>query len=65
MRVFGVRYEQLSYLLLILSVTLLALPLRMVFVSSTYDSTTIIRDGMQLGMSDQFFKNYLGVLTQK
>ena len=39
--------------------------LKMVFASSTHDPATIIRDGMQLGLSDQFFETYLGVLTEK
>ena len=31
----------------------------------THDPATIIRDGMQLVLSDQFFETYLGVLTEK
>ena len=60
-----VRYQLLNHLLLILGVAFLALPLWMVFASSTHDPATIIRDGMQLGLSDQFFETYLGVLTEK
>ena len=65
MKILWVRYQLLNHLLLILGVSFLALPLWMVFASSTHDSATIIRDGMQLGLSDQFFETYLGVLTEK
>jgi sn-glycerol 3-phosphate transport system permease protein len=65
MKVLWVRYQLLNHLLLILGVAFLALPLWMVFASSTHDPATIIRDGMQLGLSDQFFETYLGVLTEK
>ena len=65
MKILWVRYQLLNHLLLILGVAFLALPLWMVFASSTHDPATIIRDGMQLGLSDQFFETYLGVLTEK
>ena len=65
MKILWVRYQLLNHLLLILGVAFLALPLWMVFASSTHDPATIIRDGMQLGLSDQFFETYSGVLTEK
>ena len=65
MKILWVRYQLLNHLLLILGVAFLELPLWMVFASSTHDPATIIRDGMQLGLSDQFFETYLGVLTEK
>ena len=65
MKVLWVRYQLLNHLLLILGVAFLVLPLWMVFASSTHDPATIIRNGMQLGLSDQFFETYLGVLTEK
>jgi sn-glycerol 3-phosphate transport system permease protein len=65
MKILWVRYQLLSHLLLILGIAFLALPLWMVFASSTHEPTVIIRDGMQLSLSDQFFETYLGVLTEK
>ena len=65
MKILWVRYQLLNHLLLTLGVAFLALPLWMVFASSTHDPATIIRDGMQLGLSDQFFETYLGVRLQE
>jgi sn-glycerol 3-phosphate transport system permease protein len=65
MKIFWVRYQLLSHLLLMLGIAFLALPLWMVFASSTHEPAVIIRDGMQLTLSDQFFETYFGVLTEK
>ncbi len=65
MKILWVRYQLLSHLLLMLGIAFLALPLWMVFASSTHEPAVIIRDGMQLTLSDQFFETYFGVLTEK
>jgi sn-glycerol 3-phosphate transport system permease protein len=65
MRVFWKRHQLLNHLLLLLGVAFLALPLWLVFASSTHDPGILIREGMQLGFGGKFQETYYGVLTEK
>ncbi len=59
------RHQLLNHLILILGIAFLALPLWMVFASSTHEPATLIRDGMQLTVGNHFWETYSSVLNAK
>ncbi len=65
MKVLWRRYQLLSHLLLIGGILFLALPLWMVFASSTHEPATLIREGMQLTLGEGLQETYYSVLTAK
>ena len=57
--------QYLVHIILIVGVLLMVVPIWIIFASSTHDNGTILSQGMQWGLGDQFIENYDRVLNQK
>jgi len=57
--------QNLVHIILIVGVFLMVVPFWIIFASSTHDNVTILSQGMQWGLGDQFIENYDRVLNQK
>ena len=57
--------QLLSHIILILGVLLMVLPIWFSFATSTHDNISIIKEGMQFFLGDNFSVNYNEVLNEK
>ena len=57
--------QYLTHLILILGLLLMIIPIWMTFASSTHDNSTILSEGMQMGLGNHFIENYDRVLNKK
>ena len=61
-----IKFSQiLAHIVLILGVLLMVIPIWLSFASSTHDTVTILKEGMQFGLGDQLTRNYNEVLNEK
>ncbi len=62
----SVNFSQiLIHLILVLGLLLMIIPIWMTFASSTHDNSTILSEGMQMGLGNHFIENYYRVLNIK
>ena len=60
------KYAQFTaHLILILGISLMILPIWIIFASSTHDNLTLATKGLQLGLGDNLFNNYNNVIFTK
>jgi len=57
--------QYLTHLILILGLLLMIIPIWITFASSTHDNSTILSEGMQLGLGNHIIENYDRVLNKK
>ena len=60
------KYAQFTaHLILILGISLMILPIWIIFASSTHDNLTLATKGLQLGLGDNILNNYNNVIFTK
>ena len=56
--------QYLAHIILIVGVLLMVVPIWITFASSTHNNSTVLSQGMQWGLGNQFIENYDKVLNK-